>query len=272
MEKILFENLVPKITYWLLIPKVIDEFLSFDPKNYFMIYKNLFSIEDLRKKIINAAKDYKYSLEVKGMLSSSDVKIDNIEPGSLIKYMVDWSKKLDDIIIYFYLYDFIIYVLSTNIQIEKEFKKEAICFTLKNYKSIVKDKNNQEIILMINNLINTIEKEQNFDENDYKIILSSVVDKEFNELKLFLFDKLENFKDCLELFLSKELIINDKENKVFNWIREKLKIFKERNDKFKILIKTIEDHTMDLALLSINNFFELCKESFNQSYKLIVDN
>ena len=271
MDKILFENLVPKITYWLLIPKVIDEFLRFDPKNYFMIYKNIFSIEDLRKKIINAAKDFKYSVEIKGMLSSSDVKIDNIEPGSLIKYMVDWSKKKNDIKIYFYLYDFIIYILSTNIEIEKEFKKEAICFTLKNYKSIVKDKNNQEIILMINNLINIIEKEKNFEENDYKIILESVIDKDFNELKLFLFDKLDNFKACLELFLSKELNINDRDTKVFNWIKEKIKMFKEKGDKYKILIKTIEDHTMDLALLSINNFFELTREVFSQSYKSVVE-
>ena len=56
------------------------------------------------------------------MLSSSDIKIENIEPGSLIKYMIDWCKKMNDTKIYFYLYDFIYYILSTDIEIEKEFK------------------------------------------------------------------------------------------------------------------------------------------------------
>ena len=272
MDKNLFDNLVPKITYWLLNPKVIDEFLRFDSKNYFMIHKNIFSIEDLRKKIINASKDYKYTIEIKGMLSSSDVKIDNIEPGSLVKYMVDWCKKMNDTKIYFYLYDFIINILNTDIIIGKEFKKEAICFTLKNYKLIVKDKNNQEIYLIVNNLIKIIDKEKNFNEQDFQEILASISDKDFNELKLFLFDKLDNFKDCLDLFLSKDLIISDRNVKVFNWIRDKIKLFNEGSDKHKLLIRTIADHTMNLALLSINQFFELAKEIFQKNYKQLVEN
>ena len=75
---------------------------------------------------------------------------------------------MNDTKIYFYLYDFIYYILSTDIEIEKEFKNQDICYTLKNYKLIVKDKNNQEINLMIKNLINSIEKEKSFNENDYK--------------------------------------------------------------------------------------------------------
>ena len=271
MDKNLFENLVPKITYWLLTPKVIDEFLRFDPKNYFMIHKNIFSIKDLRQKIINASKDYKYTFEIKGMLSTSDVKIENIEPGSLVKYMVDWCKKMSNTKINFYLYDFIIYILDTDIIIEKEFKKEAICFTLKNYKLIVKDKNNQEINLIIKNLIKIINKETNFNEKDFEMILAAIKDKDFNELKLFLFDKLDNFKDCLKLYLSKDLIINDREIKVYDWINEKIQMFKDIRDKYKSLIKTIEEYTLDLALLSIDKFFELSKEIFQQNYKQVVE-
>ena len=271
MDKNLFENLVPKITYWLLTPKVIDEFLRFDPKNYFVIYKNIFFINDLKKQIINAAKDYKYSFEVKGMLSSSDIKIDNIEPGSLIKYMVDWCKKMNQTKIYFYLYDFIIYILSTDIVIGKEFKKEAICYTLKNYKIIVKDKNNKEIKLMIENLINFIEQEKSFNESDYEQLLESIVDNEFNELKLFLLDKLNRFNDCLKLYLSKDLNIEDKEKRTFNWLKEKANTLKEGSDKYKKLIKTIEDHIMELASTSISQFFELSRIVFYQSYGRLVE-
>ena len=272
MEKNQFESLVPKITYWLLNPKVIDEFLNFDPKNYFMIHKNIFSIEDLRKKLIAASKDYKYSIEIKSILSSSDVKIENIEPASLIKYMVDWCKKKNDIKINFYLYDFIIGFLKTEIDIDKEFKKEAICFTVKNYKLIVKDKNNQEINLMNNSLVKILIKEKNFTEKDYEIILNSIIDNNFNDLKLYLFDKLDKFKEYLELYLHKELNIAEKrDEKIYNWINNKIQMFKEKKYKYENLINTLIEHTVELALLSIDKFFELSKEVFQKHYKQIVE-
>lgn len=93
MEKNLFDALVPKITYWLLTPKVIDEFLRFDPKNYFSIFKNIFIINDLYNKLVASAKDSKIEIEAKTTLATSDIKIDNIEPSSLIKYLNEWCKK-----------------------------------------------------------------------------------------------------------------------------------------------------------------------------------
>ena len=196
MEQNLFENLVPKITYWLLNPKIIEAFLLFDPKNYFIIYKNIFHDNELKKLIINANKDNnKYSFEIKDKLSFSDIKIDNVQPSGLIKYMVDWCKKLNKENIYFYLYDFIVYLLNTEIEIENEVKKEEICFILKNYKLLEKDRNNQEIKIMIKNLINFIEQEKSFNENDCKAILESINDEEFNEVKICLLGKLNKFKN-----------------------------------------------------------------------------
>ena len=58
---------------------------------------------------------------------------------------------------------------------------------LKNHKLVVKDKNNQEMNIMNNNLIKILNKD-NFTEQDYKVVLDSIIDNNFNELKLFLFD------------------------------------------------------------------------------------
>ena len=150
----------------------------------------------MKKLIINANKDNnKYYLEIKDKLSFSDIKINNAEISGLNKYLVDWCKKLNKENIYFYLYDFIVYLLNTDIEIENEVKKEAICFILKNYKFLEKDKNNQEIKLMIENLINFIEQEKSFNENDYKVILESINDEKFNEVKMCLLDKLNKFKN-----------------------------------------------------------------------------
>ena len=122
-----------------------------------------------------------------------------------------------------------------------------------------------------NNLIKMIDKEKNFNEDDFKGILESIQDNNFNDLKLFLYDKLDDFKQYLVLYLSKKININEKETKIFNWIREKLSIFKEGSNKYDDLIKTIEEHTLDLAFLSINKFFELAKDIYSQSFRLVVE-
>ena len=84
-------------------------------------------------------------------------------------------------------------------------------------------------------------------------------------------DKLYRFNDCLKLYLSKDLNIEDKEKRTFNWLKEKANTLKEGSDKYKKLIKTIEDHIMELASTSISQFFELSRIVFYQSYGRLVE-
>jgi hypothetical protein len=105
----------------------------------------------------------------------------------------------------FFLYDFIIGYLKSDIDIDKELKEQAICFTVTYYTMIVKDKNNQEMSLMNKNLIQIISKESKFNEDDYKIILESIKDKipkyyheiDINDLGItneYLFNKVKENK------------------------------------------------------------------------------
>ena len=272
MDKNLFDALVPKMTYWLLNPKIIEEFLKFDPKNYFMIHKNIFSIEDLRKKLINSANDSKYAIEVKTTLSISDIKIDDIKPISLINYMIAWCKKKDDIKIYFYLYDFIISMFSIEKEITINLKQKSICFILQHYTTIVKSINNQEVKSMNNNLIKLFEKETKFTEEDYKKILSSIKDPIFNEVKLYLFDKIDFSDECLKLYLNKNFNISGKNTKLFKWINDKLKTYEKNEYNYEKLVETIKENALPIATLSLPKFFELSKEIFQGKYRDIVDN
>ena len=272
MEPNQFEKLVPRMAYWLLVPKVIDEFLKFDPRNYFMIHKNIFSIPALKKKIINASKDPNNVMNVKNMLSTSDVKIENLEPGSLIRYMMEWCKRENDLKINFFLYDFIIGYLKTEIDIDKELKEQAICFTVTYYTMVVKDKNNQEMSLINKSLIGIISKEKEFNDDDFKTILDSIKDKDFDDLKLYLYDRLDNFMQCLSLYLAKNLNVSEKrEVIVYKWINEKIQKLKDNRVKYNSLVQALENHTMDLAVLSIKDFIELSKDVFSQRYKQVVE-
>ena len=270
MEKNLFDSFVPKVTYWLLNPKVIDEFLRFDPKNYFMIHKNIFSIDDLRKKLLNAAKDSKYAIEVKASLSISDIKIEDIQPISLIKYLVNWCKKKDDEKISFYLYDFIISILNVEKGIEKQLKQKSICCILKNYKKIVKHLNNLEVKSMNNNLIKLLEKEKEFNTEDFKNILESISDNIFNEVKLFLFDKIDYFDECLKLYLNKDFIIPGKSSKLYKWLNDKIREYKKQTYKYNKLRDSIKENILPLASISLSKFYELSKEIFQGYNKQII--
>lgn len=270
MNQFLYDALVPKITYWSLNHKIIDEFLRFDPKSYFMIHKNIFAIEDLRKKLLTSAKDTKYAIEVKAILSTSDIKIDDIEPISLINYMVNWCKKKNEDKIYFYLYDFIISIMNYEQGIGKELKLESFCFILKNYKTIVKHINNQEIESMNNNIKNLIEKETDFNIEDFKKILYSINDKIFNPVKLYLFDKIDYFDDCLKLYLNEDFNIEDKSSKLYKWINDKIILFQKDEYKLDKIKETIKENVFPLAKISLNKFYELSKELFQGSNKQII--
>ena len=262
MNKILFDALVPKVTYWLLNPKVIEEFLNFDPKNYFMIFKNIFSIEDLYKKLVTSANDLKNSIEVKNTLSSSNIKIVDIKPTSLIYYLVEWCKKKKETKIFFYLYDFIISVLNVDKELGKDLKLESICYILKFYTQINKHINNQEVKTMNNNLIKILEKETKFTDEEYKKMLSSIEDKIiiFNEVKLYIYDKIDYCDKCLELYLNKDFNISGKTTKLFKWINDKLQKYHKGTYLYVKLIDSIKEHSLPLAALSLNKFYDLSRE------------
>ena len=63
---------------------------------------------------------------------------------------------------------------------------------------------------MNNNLIKLFEKEADFNDEDFKTILFSINDNIFNELKLYLYDKINYFQDCLKLYLNKDFNITGK--------------------------------------------------------------
>ena len=272
MEKNLFDALVPKIAYWLLNPKVIEEFLKFDPKNYFMLFKNIFSISDLYKKLLNSAKDSKYAIEVKSSLSSSNIKIENIEPSSLIKYLYEWCKKKDEKAIFLYLYDFIISSLNLNkeLEIEKGLKLESICFIVKNFKQIYKQMNNEKINQMNEMIIRLLKEEKNFVEDDFKYIFNSIKDNNFDEVKLFLYNRVGDVREYLKIYLGKNMDIKDKGNKIYNWINDKLIQFEKDTEKYDKFIEILKENIFELASLSTSKFYELSKQIFPNQNKFII--
>jgi len=73
-------------------------------------------------------------------------------------------------------------------------------------------------------------------------------------------------------YLAKNLNVSEKrEVIVYKWINEKIQKLKDNRVKYNSLVQALENHTMDLAVLSIKDFIELSKDVFSQRYKQVVE-
>ena len=264
-----FENLVPKLTYWLLGEKVIKQFLQFDPKDYFMIQKNNFIIKRNYELLVKSANDPNTKITTLASLLTSVIMINDIEPSSLIELLGAWSKKLKDNKILFFYYDFII-AISNVINIKKELKIESSSFILKHYVNINKPINKLEAEMLNINIINYLKNKEIFTDKDYQTILKSINHHIFDEIKLFLYNNLNSYKECLDLYLSENSIIRDKINRLYKWIQDKLDEGKKTKNYPKFL-EAIKENVLNLAKISIEKFYRLAKQLFWDDKKAIVN-
>ena len=270
IEKSTFESLVPRITYWLLNEKVISEFLKFDPKYYFMIHKNIFSVKKQYDLLVNSANDPKVKITTLASLLTTVTKLNDIQPSSLIDYIVAWCKKLNEKKIYFFLYDFIISISNIS-NIKKELKIESACFILRHYEEIVKPINKLEVQHLNRKIIDFLNNKEIFKDADYSKILCSIVDNTFDEVKLFLYKQIDAYKECIEFYLDEKNNINDRCNRLFKWINEKIDELKNTH-KYIDLIDAIKKFLYNLAKISMNDFFDLSKKIFWDNKMEIIEN
>jgi len=270
MKEELFNVLVPKIAYWLINENVISELLNFDPKNYFNIYKNIFLIKSLYNKIVDSANNESMKKKFMTSLSENGVKIDDIQPLTLINYLINWCKQKNNNKIFFYLYDMIIAISkNSDVKIEKQLRIESACFILQNYRQTIKIINNQEVESLIVVLIDFL-KDEMFNNDDYKQILSSMVDNIFDELKLFVLKKIEDYKSCLELFIDENSKIKDKDKEVYKWIFNLIDNTNNKESKqYKEFIESIRENALTLIEISMPDFIKIERHIFKNKKDIV---
>ena len=120
-------------------------------------------------------------------------------------------------------------------------------------------------------IIKLLDKEKNFIEDDFKKIFKSINDNYFDEIKLFIYDKIDDFQQYFQIYLAKNMDIKEKSTKLYNWINSKIEIFSQNDsEKYESLIKIIKENILELATLSINKFYELSREIFSSQNKMIL--
>ena len=179
------------------------------------------------------------------------------------------SKHLNKDIIFFYLYEFIISISKID-NIKKEKKIESACFILKNYNQIVKPVNKLKIEYLNLKIMEFLSDKNLFNENDYKIILKSIINNTFDEVKLFLYNQLEDYQLSIEFLLNEESNIKNKVERLFKFINKKLVELKGVTGEYDRFIRLIKDNINNLAKISMKDFYELFKQIFWNEKKEII--
>ena len=171
----------------------------------------------------------------------------------------------------------LIVTIGKRLNLEKKVKKEAIKFIIQKYHKLKKEKDQDksEEQKLINN-IKEILNDKEFDTNDYNDILHSMTKHEFDDIRLLINKKKENYKECLEIYLdSKSTLLDDEEN-IFDFINmtfynlNKLKEKKgpDNIDNFKkIILKNLDL----IGAKSIEKFENMISTWFIKEKKQVLE-
>ncbi len=256
IEEEKFNELIPEIIFWMINEDNLRELCIFDPKDFFLILKNIFLIPKFYNILEQHSKEDNDLNKIDIALLSYKVStINDIKPESIIEYIIAMINNFNNEEILLYLYEFIIKISKT-VELSKENIIHFSSFLLKNYSNIIKDINYIEINQLTIELINLFEKYE-LNENEYETILNNCNDNIFDDIKLFILTKLNKDSEIFKLYIDEKCSIENKEEKLFKWLNLILTEFsnKKENDKLKKI--------KDLIFLNLDSIIKISYTKFN---------
>ena len=249
------KELIPKLTFWMLNDKNLKELCYFDAKDFFVILKNIFSIKKLFNILVDYADENKDNKITVMLLSNSIAQINDAQPEALIQYLITMIKSYKNDEILFYLYEFMAKI-SGIIELSKENIIEFTCFILKNYQRLNKDINRNEPIQLCKDLKSLFDCRYEFSEEEYKTFLRNCNDNIFDEMKLYFNQKLNDYSECLKIFINQNCGIEKREEYLFSWLNMTLTHFtmKKNKEKLKDLKEIIIENADKILQISIIKF------------------
>ena len=274
-----------EITYWILNNEVLQNLLYFDSTSFFSIISFIFGNKDEKKgdNIIETLEENNEDPKKKEAAfkllkteENNTYTSENIAPKDLVEYFIErvnnFISKDEKNIINLYLNIFIV-TIGKRIHIEKKLKKDAVKFIIQKYYNY--DNNKFDIQNVTNSLLEILEDNE-FDPNDYKEILNSMTKHSFDDVRLLIYKKSKNYKECLELFLDEKSQLLNKKEDIFQFINMTLYNLsnsneKNRNEPLDNFKKIILNNLDLIGAKNIENFEIMISTWFADEKKKVLE-
>ena len=262
MEEKQYSKFIIDLIFWLMKESIVKDLMSFDSDNYFEILNKIFEGRNLE--IINKFNSSKENVKNKMRIINEqnyNYAYKDFSPVNLINYLIIQVKKIKGSQKIKLDFNLFIAKAFKNTQLAKDIIMDSIIYILSIYSYVnkmpIENKLKKLILILINILNHKI-----FDENDLRKILMNFNDHIFDEIKAFIYNKLNEYKNCLEVYLNKDCKIFNKEDKLFNYVDNTLHALKENKENFFKFKKLVLENMINIGNVSEMKMLEIIYKWF----------
>ena len=263
MEEKDYEKYIMDLIFWLMKENIMKDLIKFNSENYFEILNKIFGDErniviinkynsnkdNVKKKIRNLnEQNYNYAYK-------------DLSPLNIANYIIEHGKNIKDS--QKILLDYHLFIIRSfkNTKIAKDIVIDSIISILSIYTIVYKnpvENTVRKIIFTIINILNNLI----FTEGDYQNILIHFNDHIFDEIKAFIYERLNQNKNCLELYINKDSIIEKKEEKLSHYIDKTLSSLKKNSSQYNDFKNLVMDNMVNIGEISETKMLEIIYKWF----------
>ena len=263
MEENEYNEYIIDLIFWLMKENVMNDSIKNNSDLYFDVLKKIFNSEKNLNIIKNLNENEKEKSDKINYLNKNNYNYPykDLSPLSLFNYIIEQGKKIEGEQKMKLNFNLLIIQSYKNINLPKDVIISSIIFILDVYYIInnkVLDNKIKRIIMTITNILNNHEI---FTDSDYENILLHFNTHIFDEIKAFIFKKTKKYKNCLEVFLDENSMINNKEDLLVKYVDEIFHSLEKENGVLYLKFK-------NLVLDNIDKIGELSKDDM---IKIIFD-
>ena len=187
----------------------------------------------------------------------------DLSPLNIANYIIEHGKNIKDSQKIQLDYHLFIIRSFKNTKVSKDIIINSIISILSIYTIVYKNPVENLVRKIIFTIINILNNNI-FTEGDYQNILLHFNDHIFDEIKAFIYEKIIQYKNCLELFINKDSIIEKKEDKLFHYVDKTLTSLKKDNNKFNDFKKLVMENMVSIGEVSEAKMLEIILKWFYQ--------
>ena len=263
MDEKEYGKFIMDLIFWLMKDNIMNDLIEFNSENYFEILNKIFE-DDRIIEIINKYNSNKDNVKKKiRNLNEQNYNYayKDLSPLNIVNYIIEHGKNIKHS--QKIQLDFNLFIIRSfkNTKISKDIIMNSIISILSIYTIVNKNpKENiiKKIIMTIINILNN----NIFTEGDYQNILLHFNDHIFDEIKAFIYGKINFYKNSLEIYINKDSIIYNKEEKLYNYIDKTLTSLEKESDKFLDFKNLILENMVNIGEISENKMLEIIYKWF----------